>query len=328
MARQPLAKAELHVHIEGTLEPELVFALAQRNDLPPPAPDVGALRRMYSFTGLQSFLDLYYANLTVLRTEQDFTDLADGYLARARDDGVKHAEIFFDPQAHIARGIAMAVVMDGLWASLAGSVERFGVSTGLIMCILRDRPVAEAMRTLEQALAYRDRLVAIGLDSAEVGHPPSEFVEVFEAARSVGLRCVAHAGEEGPPDYVWQALDLLGVHRIDHGVRCMEDPALVARLVADRVPLTVCPLSNVKLGVFPSLGAHVVPQMLDAGLLVTVNSDDPAYFGGYVEDNFAAIERALGLTDVDLRRIAEDSFHAAFLTSEQRAAHLAAAGYR
>jgi adenosine deaminase len=323
MARQPLAKAELHVHIEGTLEPELVFALAQRNHLPPPAADVAALRRKYSFTNLQSFLDLYYANMSVLRTEQDFTDLADAYLSRARDDGVRHAEIFFDPQAHLERGIAMNVVMDGLWASLASSAPRYGVSTSLIMCILRDRPVVEAMRTLEQALVYRDRIVAIGLDSAEAGNPPSQFVDVFTAARSAGLNCVAHAGEEGPPDYVWQALDLLGVDRIDHGVRCMEDPALVARLVADQVPLTVCPLSNVKLGVVATLDTHVLPRMLDAGLLVTINSDDPAYFGGYVEDNFAAVERELGITDLDLRRLAENSFHAAFLTDEQRARHLA-----
>jgi adenosine deaminase len=194
----------------------------------------------------------------------------------------------------------------------------------LIMCILRDRPVIEAIGTLEQALAYRDRIVAIGLDSAEVGHPPSQFVDVFAAARSAGLRCVAHAGEEGPPSYVWQALDLLGVDRVDHGVRCMEDAALVARLAADQVPLTVCPLSNVKLGVFATLDAHVLPRMLDAGLLVTVNSDDPAYFGGYVEDNFAALERELGVTDLDLRRLAENSFHAAFLTSEQRQRYLAA----
>jgi adenosine deaminase len=318
MAGQPLAKAELHLHIEGTLEPELVFALAERNHLPPPASDVAALRRMYSFSSLQSFLDLYYANMSVLRTEQDFTDLADAYLARARDDGVRHAEIFFDPQAHLERGVPMSVVLDGLWSSLAGSIERYGVSTALIMCILRDRPVIDAMRTLDQALAYRDRIVAIGLDSAEVGHPPSQFVEVFAAARAAGLRCVAHAGEEGPPDYVWQALDLLGVDRVDHGVRCMEDTALVARLVADQVPLTVCPLSNVRLGVFETLADHVLPRMLDAGLLVTVNSDDPAYFGGYVEANFAAIARELGTTDAELRQLAENSFRAGFLTAAQR----------
>jgi adenosine deaminase len=318
MAGQPLAKAELHLHIEGTLEPELVFALAERNHLPPPASDVAALRRMYSFTSLQSFLDLYYANMSVLRTEQDFTDLADAYLARARDDGVRHAEIFFDPQAHLERGVPMSAVMNGLWASLASSIERYGVSTALIMCILRDRPVIDAMRTLDQALAYRDRIVAIGLDSAEVGHPPSQFVEVFAAARAAGLRCVAHAGEEGPPEYVWQALDLLGVDRIDHGVRCMEDTALVARLVADQVPLTVCPLSNVRLGVFETLAEHVLPRMLDAGLLVTVNSDDPAYFGGYVEANFAAIARELGTSDADLRQLAENSFRAGFLTAAQR----------
>jgi adenosine deaminase len=324
MAGPPLTKAELHLHIEGTLEPELVFALAQRNHLPPPANNVAALRRRYSFTSLQSFLDLYYANLTVLRTEQDFTDLADAYLARARDGGVKHAEIFFDPQAHLERGVPIGVVMAGLRGSLATSVERFGVSTSLIMCILRDRPVADAMHTLEQVLTDRDGVVAIGLDSAEVGYPPSLFVDVFAAARSEGLRCVAHAGEEGPPDYVWQALDLLGVDRIDHGVRCMEDAALVARLVADQLPLTVCPLSNVRLGVFASLDAHVLPRMLSAGLLVTVNSDDPAYFGGYVEDNYAALERELGLTELDVRRLAEDSFRAAFLTADQRQDYLGA----
>ena len=218
----------------------------------------------------------------------------------------------------------MSVVMDGLRTSLASSVERYGISTALIMCIVRDRPVAEAMRTLELALDHRDQIVAIGLDSAEVGHPPSRFVEVFAAARSAGLHCVAHAGEEGPPDYVWQALDLLGVDRIDHGVRCMEDAALVARLVADQVPLTVCPLSNVKLGVVATLEAHVLPRMLDAGLLVTVNSDDPAYFGGYVEDNFAAIERELGITELELRRLAENSFRAAFLDRDRRQGYLAA----
>jgi adenosine deaminase len=321
---RPLPKAELHVHIEGTLEPELVFALAERNQLPSPAPDVETLRARYSFTSLQSFLDLYYANMTVLRTEPDFTDLADAYLARARDDGVRHAEIFFDPQPHLERGVPMSVVMDGLSASLGSSAERFGITTSLIMCIVRDRPVAEAMHVLELALDYRERIVGIGLDSAEVGYPPSQFVEVFTAARSAGLHCVAHAGEEGPPDYVWQALDLLGIERVDHGVRCMEDASLVARLVADQVPLTVCPLSNVKLGVFASLRDHVLPQMLDAGLLVTINSDDPAYFGGYVEDNFAAIERDLGVSEAALQGLAENSFRAAFLTEDLRAHHLAA----
>jgi adenosine deaminase len=319
-----LPKAELHVHIEGTLEPELVFAMAARNGLPPPAPDVATLRQRYSFTSLQSFLDLYYANMTVLRTELDFTDLADAYLARAGNDGVRHAEIFFDPQPHLERGVPMSVVMDGLWSSLGSSAERFGITTSLIMCIVRDRPVADAMRTLELALGYRERIVGIGLDSAEVGYPPSQFAEVFAAARAAGLHCVAHAGEEGPPGYVWQALDLLGVERVDHGVRCTEDVSLVARLVADQVPLTVCPMSNVKLGVFASLRDHVLPEMLDAGLLVTVNSDDPAYFGGYVEDNFAAIERELEVSEVDLKRLAENSFRAAFLADDQRNAYLAA----
>ena len=315
-------KAELHVHIEGTLEPEMVFAFARRNGVHPPAVDVNDLRAKYAFTDLQSFLNLYYANMAVLRTELDFTELADAYLTRARDAGVRHSEIFFDPQAHRSRGVPLSVVLDGLWSSISTSQERFGISTALIMCFLRDRSVDEAMETLDESLAYRERLVGVGLDSAEVGHPPSAFSDVFARARSEGLRCVAHAGEEGPPEYVWQALDLLGVDRIDHGIRCMEDPALVARLRADQIPITVCPLSNVRLGVFPTLSEHVFPKMLEAGLLVTINSDDPAYFGGYVDENFAALQTEFGLTRQDLRLLASNSFTSAFLPPQQRDVYL------
>jgi adenosine deaminase len=319
-----LPKAELHVHIEGTLEPEMVFEFARRNNVPFPAATVAQLRAKYAFTDLQSFLNLYYANMAVLRTELDFTELCDAYLSRAQAAGVRHAEIFFDPQAHQALGVPLGVVIEGLWSSMSTSVERFGISTALIMCFLRDRGAAEARQTLEAALPYRNRLLGVGLDSAEVGHPPSDFVDVFALARSVGLTCVAHAGEEGPPDYVWQAIDLLGVDRIDHGIRCMEDRALVGRLRADQIPLTVCPLSNVRLGVFSALSAHVLPRMLDAGLLVTVNSDDPAYFGGYIDDNYAALHRELGVSEPDLVGLARNSFTAAFLPAEQRDAYLSA----
>jgi len=314
----PLPKAELHLHIEGTLEPELALRLAERNHVNLPYADAAALRREYSFTNLQSFLNLYYATTAVLRTEEDFADLARAYLIRAREQGVRHAEIFFDPQVHAERGVPLERVVDGLWSVLATSERDHGVSTLLIMCLLRDRGPEAAMATLLGALPHRERIVAVGLDSAEVGHPPSAFVQVFDRARSEGMRCVAHAGEEGPPSYVWEALDLLHVDRIDHGVRSMEDPRLVARLRDDRVPLTVCPLSNVRLRVVDSIQDHCLPAMIEAGLMVTVNSDDPAYFGGYVDDNYRLVERDLGLGQAQLVKLAENSFDAAFLGVEQR----------
>jgi adenosine deaminase len=318
-----LPKAELHLHIEGTLEPELAFEMAEHNRVRLPDADAAALRRRYSFTDLRSFLDVYYATMAVLRTEEDFARLASAYLARARAQGVRHAEIFFDPQAHTGRGVALATVVDGLWSVLGTSRSSHGISTRLIMCFLRDRGPAEAMETLEAALPFRDRIVGVGLDSAEVGYPPSRFVDVFDRARREGFRCVAHAGEEGPAAYVRDALDALRVERIDHGVRCMDDPALVARLREQRIPLTVCPLSNLRLGVVDRIDDHPLRRMLDAGLVVTVNSDDPAYFGGYIEDNYEAVRTGLGLGDGQLRQLAENSFRAAFLGDEERAGFLA-----
>ncbi|MGD3106377.1 adenosine deaminase [Streptomyces sp. YGL11-2] len=321
-AHRPLPKAELHLHIEGTLEPGLAFALAERNGVTLPYATEDDLRSAYSFTDLQSFLNLYYALMAVLRTEDDFADLADAYLARAREQGVRHAEIFFDPQAHTARGVSIGTVVRGLSRALDAAPHNHGITTRLIMCFLRDESADSALETFEAARPYFDRITAVGLDSAEVGHPPSKFREVYELARQAGLKCVAHAGEEGPASYVWEALDILGVDRIDHGVRSLEDERLVARLVADRVPLTVCPLSNVRLRVIDDLADHPLPAMLDAGLLVTVNSDDPAYFGGYADDNFTAVRDALGLDDATLRTLARNSFLASFLDDGTRAAYL------
>ncbi|MDQ0403706.1 adenosine deaminase [Streptomyces sp. NPDC000349] len=312
-----LPKAELHLHIEGTLEPELAFELAARNSVPLPYADEEALREAYRFEDLQSFLNLYYELMTVLRTERDFEDLAGAYLARAAAQGVRHAEIFFDPQAHLARGVEMGTVVEGLWRALGRSRENHGVSTRLIMCFLRDESAESAMRTLDAARPYLDRITGVGLDSAEVGHPPAKFREVYEAAAALGLRRVAHAGEEGPPEYVTEALDVLGVERVDHGLRSLEDPELVARLVRDRVPLTLCPLSNVRLRTVDTLADHPLPAMLDAGLMCTVNSDDPAYFGGYAGDNFDAVRLALGLTEEWLRELARNSFLASFLEDDE-----------
>ncbi|MEA2722150.1 MAG: adenine deaminase [Candidatus Eremiobacteraeota bacterium] len=318
-----LPKAELHLHIEGTFEPELIFALAERNHVTLPYASVETLRRAYEFTDLQSFLDLYYAAMNVLRTEQDFAELAHAYFARAREQGVIHAEIFFDPQAHTARGLAFETVIDGLWSAVRESEQRYGITSKLIMCFLRDRSAESAMATLEQALPYGERIVAVGLDSAEVGHPPSKFQRVFERALAEGWKTVAHAGEEGPPAYVWEALDLLRVSRVDHGVRSLEDPRLVARLRDERIPLTVCPLSNVKLRVVDSLRDHPLSRMLGERLVATVNSDDPAYFGGYVGDNFAAVADALHLPPSALVTLARNSFEAAFVDERTRASYLA-----
>lgn len=320
-----LPKAELHLHIEGTLEPELAFALAARNGITLPYADTEELRKAYLFDDLQSFLNLYYELMAVLGTEQDFADLADAYLARAAAQGVRHAEIFFDPQAHTVRGVDMGTVVEGLHRALVRSEETHGISTQLIMCFLRDESAESAMETLEAAKPYLDRIVGIGLDSAEVGHPPVKFREVYEAAAALGLRRVAHAGEEGPPAYITEALDVLGVERVDHGLRCMEDPALVERLVRERIPLTLCPLSNVRLRAVDVLEDHPLPAMMDAGLLCTVNSDDPAYFGGYVGDTFHAVHESLGLDRERLRELARNSFEASFLEhdEERRARYLA-----
>ncbi|WP_228982564.1 adenosine deaminase [Streptomyces sp. DH12] len=320
-----LPKAELHLHIEGTLEPELAFALAARNGVELPFADTEALREAYRFGDLQSFLDLYYALMAVLRTADDFTELADAYLARAAAQGVRHAEVFFDPQAHTARGVPVGAVVEGLARALERAEERHGVTTRLIMCFLRDLPAESAMETLESVRPYLRHLTAVGLDSAEVGHPPAKFREVYEAAAAMGLRKVAHAGEEGPPSYVREALDVLGVERVDHGLRAMEDPELVERLARERVPLTLCPLSNVRLRAVDVLEDHPLRAMMDAGLLVTVNSDDPAYFGGYVGETFHAVREALGLTPDDLRLLARNSFEAAFLDDDEalRARYLA-----
>lgn len=310
--------AELHIHIEGTLEPEMLVGLAARNGVRVPSTDVAELRARYRFTGLQPFLDLYNANQAVLRTDRDFYDLASAYLDRAAVAGVRRAEIFFDPQTHVATGVPLAAVFAGLTGALADGAARHGISADLIMCFQRDLGAAAAAETLRAALPFREHFIGVGLDSAEVGYPPSLFREVFEAARAERLRLVAHAGEEGGPEYVWQALDVLGAERIDHGIRAMEDPALVSRLRADRVPLTVCPLSNVALRVVDSLGAHMLPAMLEAGLLVTLNSDDPAYFGGYIDDNLAAVRRYLGLDDGHIATLARNSFDACFAPEEAK----------
>jgi adenosine deaminase len=319
----PLPTAELHLHIEGTLEPELALALAARNRVRLRFDDLGALRRAYDFRDLQSFLDLYYELSGVLRQPQDFADLAEAYLARAAAQGVRHAEVFVDPQAHLARGVPLEVVLDGLGEAFRSAEERHGISARLIACFLRDRDPAEAEALLPRLLPWRGLVIGVGLDSAEVGRPPELFERVFARAAEEGLHRVAHAGEEGPAAYVTAALDRLGVERIDHGIRSLEDPALVARLRAERVPLTVCPLSNVALRCVARLAEHPLRAMLDAGLVATVNSDDPAYFGGYLHDNVEAATRALGLTPAERRRLAENSFRASFLPEADKQRHLA-----
>ena len=318
-----IPKAELHIHIEGSLEPELVFALAAKHKVALPYPSVEALRRAYDFHNLQSFLDIYYAGADVLRDEDDFHAMTWAYLQRAHADGVVHAEIFFDPQTHTQRGIAFGTVMKGITRALAQAERELGVTSRLILCFLRHLPADDALRTLQEALPYKSAIHGVGLDSSEVGHPPSKFTEVFRKAREAGFRAVAHAGEEGPPAYIWEALDLLHVERIDHGVRCEGDDELCRRLVAERIPLTVCPLSNVKLAVFQRMEQHNLKRLLDRGLRVTVNSDDPAYFGGYVVDNFVAAQRALGLTYEDIATLARNSFASSFLPERDKIAWIA-----
>jgi adenosine deaminase len=316
LARLP--KAELHVHIEGTLEPETIFALAKRNGVALAYPSVEALRAAYAFHDLQSFLDIYYAGASVLLTEDDFHDMAKAYLDRAIADGVARAEIFFDPQTHTARGVAMGTVIAGLTRALEGARGQ-GLSCDLILCFLRHLPEEDAIATLRAALPFREAFIGVGLDSSEVGHPPEKFARVFAEARRLGLRVVAHAGEEGPPAYIRSALDVLGAERIDHGVRCLEDAELVARLAAERVALTVCPFSNVRLKVCERLEDHPLRRMLDAGLAVTINSDDPAYFGGYVAANWIDTFAALGLDRAAAITIARNGFDAAFVDEAERA---------
>ena len=317
-----LPKAELHLHIEGTLEPELMFELARRNAVRLPYASVEELRRAYVFSDLQSFLDIYYAGCRVLLKEQDFYDLTWAYLTRAAAQGVRHAEIFFDPQTHTDRGVPFETVVTGIHRALEDGRARLNITSGLILCFLRHLSADAAMRTLAEATPYREWILGVGLDSSEVGHPPVKFKDVYDRAREAGLLPVAHAGEEGPPAYVWEALDALKAQRIDHGVRSIEDERLVGRLVEEQIPLTVCPLSNVKLRVFPNLESHNLKQLLDRGLLVTVNSDDPAYFGGYVADNLQATAAALGLSREQQFLLARNSFVASFLPDASKRAYL------
>lgn len=318
-----IPKCELHIHIEGALEPELMFHMARRNGVRLPFGSVDEVRRAYEFGNLQAFLEVYYAGARVLRTEQDFYDLTRAYLGRVAGQTVRHVEPFFDPQVHTGRGVPFETVVTGIHRALVDGERQLGISSKLIMCFLRDLPAGAAMDTLEQARPFRDWIAGVGLDSSELGHPPENFGAVFDAAREQGFHAVAHAGEEGPPEYIWQALDRLKVSRVDHGVRCVEDPGLVERLVRDGVPLTVCPLSNVKLGVFEALTAHNLKRMLDLGLRVTVNSDDPAYFGGYILENLLAVQGALTLSRGDVYQVMENSFQAAFLDPPEKQRRLA-----
>jgi len=314
-----MPKAELHIHIEGSLEPELIFALSARNGVALPYANVEALRAAYAFTDLQSFLDIYYAGASVLLKEEDFFDMAMAYFRRAAADHVVHAELFFDPQTHTERGVPFKTVIDGLTRACKTAQRELGVSALLILCFLRHLSEEAAFVTLEEALPYRSQFVGVGLDSSERGHPPEKFARVFARCRELGLRLVAHAGEEGPPAYIWSALDDLRVERIDHGVRCVEDPALVDRLAAERMPLTVCPLSNVKLCVYKTMAEHALPAMLAAGLCATINSDDPAYFGGYVNQNYLATFEALPqLTARDAHTLAANSFEASFASDADK----------
>ena len=313
-----IPKAELHMHIEGSLEPELMFQLAKRNDVTLTFSSVEEVRAAYRFSDLQSFLDIYYVGARVLLTEQDFYDMTWAYLQKVHTQNVRHTEIFFDPQTHTDRGVSFETVVTGIQRALSDAETQLGMSSRLIMCFLRHLSAAAAMETLEQALPFKKWIVAVGLDSSEIGHPPQKFVTVFDRAREAGFLTVAHAGEEGPPEYIWEALDLLQVSRIDHGVQCTQDNRLVDRLVAEQTPLTVCPLSNVCLRVFDSLELHNLKQMLDLGLCATVNSDDPAYFGGYITENLLGVCTALDLDRDDVYRLAKNSFQASFLPNVEK----------
>ena len=313
-----LPKAELHIHIEGSLEPELMFALAKRNKVRLAYDSVEALRRAYAFTNLQDFLDLYYQGMSVLLTEADFYDLAMAYFRKAASQNVRYVEFFFDPQGHTPRRVKFETVIAGLTRAQGDAETQLGVRSRMITCILRHLDEADAERTLDQALAHKDKIIGIGLDSSEVGHPPSKFKNVFRRARDAGFKLVAHAGEEGPPQYVWEAIDVLGVDRIDHGNRALEDAALVKRLAKDGLALTVCPLSNLRLCVVKDMKQHPLRRMMDAGLTVTINSDDPAYFGGYMNENFASVGKALGLSRTELAGIARCGFAASFMPDVER----------
>jgi adenosine deaminase len=318
-----LPKCELHIHIEGSLEPELMFALARRNGIRLPYESVDALRQAYRFRNLQDFLDIYYQGMSVLITEQDFYDLAFAYLQRACADNVRHVEMFFDPQGHTSRGVAFSTVVSGLHRAIADAERELGVQASLIMCFLRHLDEADAERTLDSALAFRDKIVGVGLDSSEAGNPPSKFRHVFRRARDAGLFLTAHAGEEGPPSYVWEALDVLGVGRIDHGNRSLDDHTLVGRLAREQAALTVCPLSNLRLRVIDDLKLHPLRQMMDKGLVVTVNSDDPAYFGGYVNENYRAVSNALGLRRDEIVAVVRNGIRASLMTAPEKVKALA-----
>jgi adenosine deaminase len=320
---QRIPKAELHLHIEGTLEPELMMTLAQRNRIELPYASVDEIRDAYNFSNLQTFLDIYYAGAQVLREAQDFYDLTFAYLQRAAEDNVCHVEIFFDPQTHTERKVEFATVIEGIYGALQDGQSRLGITFRLIMCFLRHLSASDAQATLDEALPFKDKIHAVGLDSSEVGHPPSKFVDIFDRARNEGFLTVAHAGEEGPPAYIREALDLLKVERIDHGVRCLEDPALVERLVNEQIPLTVCPLSNVKLRVFDTLEQHNLRQLLQRGLCVTINSDDPAYFGGYIGENYLQTQQALDLSAADIHALTKNAFTASFLDDADKQRYIA-----
>lgn len=315
---QKLPKAELHLHIEGSLEPELMFKLAQRNNIKLKYNSVEEIRNAYQFHNLQSFLDIYYEGAGVLQKEQDFYDLTWEYLVRCKEDNVRHTEIFFDPQTHTDRGIAFEVALNGIHSALKDGEKKLNISSHIIMCFLRHLSEEEAFKTLEQALKHKDKIIGVGLDSSEVGHPPSKFQRVFDKARSEGLRSVAHAGEEGPAEYIWQALDLLKVERIDHGVRCLEDDKLVKKLKEEKIPLTVCPYSNIKLKVFEKLEDHNLRLLLNQGLVATINADDPAYFGGYLGENFTGTQKALDLSKDELKTLAKNSFIASFISNDKK----------
>ncbi len=318
-----LPKCELHIHVEGSLEPDLLFALARRNGVSLAYDSVGALRRAYQFSRLQDFLDIYYQGMSVLRTERDFYDLAWAYLERARRTNVRYLEMFFDPQGHTSRGVSFSAVINGLHRAATDAVARLGIEAHLILCFLRHLDETAAERTLDEALAHRDKLIGVGLDSTEMGHPPEKFARVFRRARDAGLFLTAHAGEEGPPDYIWQALDILGVGRVDHGNRAIEDSALLARLARDRIPLTMCPLSNLRLRVTPDLALHPLRHMMERDILVTVNSDDPAYFGGGLADNFRAIRDALQLDEQEIVTVVRNGWLASFMSEDKKAAAFA-----
>ncbi|MBI1453015.1 MULTISPECIES: adenosine deaminase [Acinetobacter] len=318
-----LPKAELHVHIEGTFEPELMFSIAQRNQIEISYKSVEEVKQAYNFHNLQSFLDIYYAGANVLVHEQDFYDLAWAYFEKCAEDNVVHTEMFFDPQTHTDRGVEFKTVIDGLQRACDDAKTKLGITSHLIMCFLRHLSEEAAFITLEQALPYKDQIIGVGLDSSEVGHPPAKFERVFAKARENGFLIVAHAGEEGPPEYVWEALDLLKVNRIDHGVRSEEDKALMQRLIAEKMPLTVCPLSNLKLCVVDDMADHNIRRLLQQGVHVTVNSDDPSYFGGYMNDNFIAIAEALDLSNDELKQLAANSFEASFIDDEDKAQWIA-----